>query len=51
MYRASEGDRYDYRSWVVCHCGYRVDLPGVGNAPDTDRAKLGHMLDVLDSTT
>lgn len=51
MYRGSEGGIDNYRSWITCRCGYVVDLPGSGNIPDTDRAKLNHLLDVLDSLT
>lgn len=49
MYRSSNTVDDAYRAVVKCRCGYRVVLPGLGNIPDTDRAKLGHLLDVLES--
>ena len=43
MSRSSYSRSIDhYEAWVVCACGFEVNLP------DTDRAKISHMLDMLD---
>lgn len=52
MQRASESrNAHHYEAWVICTCGYRVNLPNDGNIPETDRAKLNHLLDVLEGLT
>ena len=49
MYRSAVSrDAEHYEVWIQCACGFKGKLPGAGNIPDVERAKLNHLLDVLE---